>query len=202
VKDSVEIRWIRLGVVAGLSASVLYPVLLFAPLPLAAAGTAAALLGPAIGIGSLGLRQLIVLKDRSVAATLGAIANFTAGALFTAMLLVQLAVRYGVPDGAQGGLVGVWLGLDVAWDTYIGVGTLCFAWAMLRHPRFRWPFALPGFLAGVLVLVLNLYTFPTPPAEAGSVDVGPFVGVWYLAVSVRAWQSLGWARRQLGLLPQ
>ena len=30
-----EIRWIHVGVVGGLCASILYPVLLFAPLPLA-----------------------------------------------------------------------------------------------------------------------------------------------------------------------
>lgn len=31
-----EIRWIQFGIVGGLGASVFYPVLLFAPLPLAA----------------------------------------------------------------------------------------------------------------------------------------------------------------------
>ncbi len=193
-----EIRWIECGVVAGLCASVLYPVLLFAPLPLAATAAAAALLGPAIGVGSLGLRQLIRLHGRSVTASLGAITNFGAGALFTAMALIQLAVRHAGPDSApQRDLIGVWLGLDVAWDVYIGLGTLFFAWSMLGHPRFGWPFALPGFVVGFLVIVLNLYTFPIPPAEAGSFDVGPFVGLWYLAGTVQAWRSIGWARARL-----
>jgi hypothetical protein len=68
---------------------------------------------------------------------------------------------------------------------------------MLRHPCYRLPFALSGFLFGSLVLILNLLTFPTPPAEAGSIDVGPFVGLWYLASTVQAWRSLGWAREKL-----
>ena len=193
-----EIRWIQFGIVGGLGASVFYPVLLFAPLPLAATATVAAFLGPAIGIGSLGLRQLIVLEGRSASATLGAYSNVAAGALFTAMVLVQLAVRHTVSEvAAPPHLVGVWLGLDVAWDVYIGLGTLFFAWAMLGHPRFRWPFALPGFVLGFLVIVLNLLTFPTPPAEAGSIDVGPFVGLWYLAATLQSWRSLGWARERL-----
>jgi hypothetical protein len=196
--NSPEIRWIQVGIVAGLAASVLYPVLLFAPLPLAATAAAAAFLGPSIGIGSLGLRQLIKLRGRSVAATLGAVSNFAAGALFTGMVLVQLAVRHSGSDIApQRDLVGVWLGLDVAWDVYIGLGTLFFAWSMLGHPRFRWPYAVPGFALGILVIVLNLNTFPTPPAEVGSVDVGPFVGLWYLAATLRSWRSIGWAREQL-----
>lgn len=192
-----DIRWILAGIVGGLAASALYPALLFVPLPLVATATAAALLGPSISIGSVGLRYLLALDGRSVAATLGAISNVAAGALFTAMLLVQLAVRSGAEAGAAQALVGVWLGLDVAWDVYIGLGTLFFATAMLRHPRFRWPFAVPGLVLGSAVLALNLATFPTPPAEAGSVDVGPFVGLWYLAATVQAWRSLSWAREQL-----
>jgi hypothetical protein len=177
--DLAEIRWIKTGVVAGLCASLFYPVLLFAPLPLVATAAFGALLGPAIGIGSLGLRQLIRLHGESVAATLGAIHNTLSD------------------SPGSGELVGIWLGLDVAWDTYIGLGTIFFAWAMLGHPRFRWPFAVPGFALGLLVIVLNLHTFPSPPAEAGSVDVGPFVGLWYLAATVQAWRSLGWAREKI-----
>jgi hypothetical protein len=200
--EAVEIRWIQTGVVGGLCASVLYPLLIFAPLPPLTTVALAAFLGPAIGIGSLGLRRLFRVHRKSVAASLGAIHNVLAGALFTAMALVQMAVRLRASDasGASariGEVVGVWLGLDVAWDVYIGLGTLCFAWAMLGHPRFGWPFAAPGFVVGSLVIALNLQTFPAPPAEAGSFDVGPFVGLWYLAVTVQAWRSLGWARERL-----
>lgn len=193
-----DIRWIKAGIVAGFAASVIYPLLLFAPLPLATIAALAAFFGPAIGIGSLGLRALLQVPGRSVAATLGAIHNVLAGTLFCAMALVQLAVKQHVPETSEvNRLVGIWLGLDVAWDIYIGLGTIFFAWAMLGHPRFRWPFAVPGLVVGLLVLVLNLLPFPTPPAEAGSVDVGPFVGLWYLAATVQAWRSLAWARQQL-----
>jgi hypothetical protein len=192
---SVEIRWIRLGIVGGLCASGLYPLLLFVRLPLGVTAAAASLLGPAIGIGSLGLERLIRLHRPSAAASIGAIHNFAAGALFTAMALQQLAVRHHSPDAA-GDLVGVWLGLDVAWDVYIGLGTIFFAAAMFRHPRFRWPFAAPGAVLGTLVIVLNLLPFPVPPAEAGSIDIGPLVGLWYLAATFQAWRSLGWARER------
>ena len=83
--------------------------------------------------------RLLTLKQGSVLASLAAISNFTAGALFTAMALVQLAVKQvagetGVTFSAQ--LEAVWLGLDVAWDVYIGVGTVFFGWAMLSHLDF------------------------------------------------------------------
>lgn len=192
-----RIRMIQAGIIGGLAAGVLYPVLLFVPV-LSIAIAAAAFLGPAIGIGSIGLRQLIVLRQRSVMATLGAVTNVVAGALLTAMLFVQLAARNLVTDSPMDPhLVGVWLGLDVAWDVYIGLGTLLFAGAMVRHARFGWLFAAPGLALGALVIVLNLATFPTPPAEAGSFDIGPFVGLWYVAATVQVWRSLGWARGQV-----
>lgn len=195
MNNAVAIRLIQFGIVAGLATGVLYPVLLLVPV-LWISLVAAAFLGPAIGVGSLGLRQLIDLPDRSAMASIAAIINVTAGALLTAMLLVQLAVRQ-IGTGTDPQLIGVWLGLDVAWDIYIGIGTILFAASMLRHARFGWPFALPGLALGLLVIVLNLVVFPTPPAEAGSVDIGPFVGLWYLAATIQAWRSLGWARQQL-----
>lgn len=194
--DPLDIRWIQVGVIAGLATSVLYPVLLFAPLSLGLTAAVAAFLGPAIGIGSIGLYQLIRFHGPSVAAAIGATHNVIAGGLFTAMALVQLAVRHHSPTATKE-LAGVWLGLDVAWDIYIGLGTMFLAYAMLAHPRFRWPFAAPGILLGLLVIVLNLLPFPVPPAETGSVDVGPLVGLWYLAATIQAWRSLKWANEQL-----
>ena len=73
----------------------------------------------------------------------------------------------------------------MAWDLYVGTGTLAFAWCLLRHPAFRWWLGVPGMAIALLLLGLNVATFPAPPADAGSFDAGPLVGLWYLAVSVR-----------------
>jgi hypothetical protein len=45
--------------------------------------------------------------------------------------------------------------------------------------------AVPGLLVGGLLLIFNMATFPTPPENAGLVDVGPLVGLWYLVVYAR-----------------
>jgi hypothetical protein len=82
-------------------------------------------------------------------------------------------------------LAPVHLGIDVAWDLYIGVGTLLVAVAVRSHRAFGVSFGLTGAVAALALLVLNALTFPRPPANAGLVDVGPAIGLWYLAVSVR-----------------
>jgi hypothetical protein len=192
------LRWIRLGVVSGVATCVIYPSLIFIPLPDRVGAALAASWGPLLGIASLGLCRLLQIERRSMSAQLGAVFNIVAGALVTSMLLVQIAagIRAGGEKTSQD-LVTVWLGLDVAWDIYVGLGTALFAWAMLRHPRFGKSFGIPGLLVAAVLLALNLYTFPQPPAEAGLFDAGPVVGLWYLAVSIQVWRSLGWAREAL-----
>ena len=56
----------------------------------------------------------------------------------------------------------------MAWDLFVGAGTVLFGLALWRHPRFRPLTAGGGILTGLLLLVLNIATFPVPPAEAGS----------------------------------
>jgi hypothetical protein len=197
-ESATTLLWIRLGLLCGFFTCLAYPLAVFAPLPHGVALVLAALLGPALGIACMGLARLLDLAGPHVGSRLGAVLNTVAGALLTAMMLVQIAARRHVPPPeVPPGTVAVWLGLDVAWDVYIGLGTLAFAWAMARHPRFGAGFALPGALIALGLLALNLATFPAPPADAGLVDLGPLVGLWYLAVTVRIAQSLGWARGRL-----
>ncbi|MGA2196388.1 MAG: hypothetical protein ABSH40_14065 [Bryobacteraceae bacterium] len=186
---------VQTGIVAGLFTCLAYPVLVFVPLPKLATTTLAACFGPALGVASFGLRKLLDLKAPLLSSALAWLLNALAGALFSAMALVQMAVHYSAGGEKVSGQVrAIWLGLDVAWDAYIGLGTICFALAMLRHPCFGRVFALSGLAIAVALLVLNFYTFPTPPASAGLVDLGPAVGLWYLIVTVQMWRSLRWAR--------
>jgi len=86
----------------------------------------------------------------------------------------------------------VQLGFDIVWEIFLCLGALCLAWNMRRHPRFGWLFAAPGMVVAVALFALNIATFPVPPGEAGLVDLGPVIGLWYLFVAIRIVTSLGW----------
>jgi hypothetical protein len=185
-------REMRFLFAAGLGACLTYPLAIFAPLPLGLRIVLGLMFGPLLGLGSYGLLRLIEMEAPSTPARIAAASNAIAGALFTAMLSVQAAA--GNDHGRDA--LKVWLGLDVAWDIYIALGTALFGVAMLRHPRFGRAYGVTGLAIAALLFGFNLTTFPTPPANAGLIDVGPFVGLWYLVITIVAWRSLGWAEER------
>ncbi len=195
-------RGVQVGIVAGFFTCLAYPILVFVPLPKPVTTALAACFGPALAVASFGLRRLLDCEKPRVSSGLGVLLNALGGALFSAMALVQMAVGYSLGSEKVSAQVrAIWLGLDVAWDAYIGLGTLCFALAMLRHPRFGRVFAFSGLAIAAGLLALNFYAFPTPPASAGLVDLGPAVGTWYLVVTIQMWRSLRWARESCPSAP-
>ncbi|MGH9369092.1 MAG: hypothetical protein ACRD3M_15625 [Thermoanaerobaculia bacterium] len=52
------------------------------------------------------------------------------------------------------------------------------------HCGFGPVFAWSGMLVALLLLGFNIATFPTAPGDAGLVDLGPAVALWYVAVSI------------------
>ena len=89
------------------------------------------------------------------------------------------------------GVSTVQLGIDVSWDIFLCLATILFGYALLRTRGVERWLGASGILAGSLLLISNLATFPVPPAEAGSVDLGPAAGIWFMLVSVRALWVIG-----------
>lgn len=178
--------WARTAAVAGIAALLSYGLLIAVSAPVAV--QVLLVFGFAFGItlASLGLYHAVAAPVAPRLALVATVANVLAAAQLTAMLLVQLAVRDVAPSPDRA-FVAIWLGLDVAWDLYIGAGTLAMAWCMLRHPRFRVWLAIPGIAIAAVLLVLNVATFPTPPATRAC----PTPALWYLAVSIQM-ARLGW----------
>lgn len=183
--------WALTSGVVGLTTIASYVLLILVPTSAAVSALLASIFSFGWLVAGVGL-YLGVTRD--VAPRLGlvaAIANAAAAVELSAMVLVQMAVKSAVarPDS---GMVAIWLGLDVAWDVFGATGTVLFGLALWRVPRFGPALGLAGILTAGVLLVLNLATFPTPPAEAGLFDAGPFVALWYVLLSVRV-LMVAWA---------
>jgi hypothetical protein len=211
-EKSMDRIWIRIGVYAGLAVSVIYPLMIFVSLPKKLTITLASLFGPLLMLASLGLYFFLRAHRKTVFVQLAVLSNIVASAMFTLMVIVQLSVNLSMDrlmDSAGEGISEatqkwVWqvvdkiqLGMDVSWDIFIAIGTILFAVTVMKHPRFGKIFGLIGFFIGHFLLVFNLATFPTPPGEAGLIDLGPAAGLWYFAAALLILRSLKWFDQQI-----
>lgn len=190
-----DYRWAPVTAVSGIAGVVAYIFALASESSDAFTVVASFIFAFGITLGSVGLYHILGGEKGSPLVLIAAMANVIAAALLFAMLMVQLSVHALVPQ-PDAGIKAVWLGLDVAWDFYIGAGTILFGLSMFGRRGLGAWLAVPGLLIGNLLLIFNVATFPTPPANAGLVDLGPLVGLWYLVVFVRLGASSAFLARQ------
>ena len=196
--------WAEVGSVAGVLAVVAYGIGSAVPLSAPLEAVVVSVFGPGIGLASAGLYEVLRLHRATVSLKIALGANLAASIAITLMLFAQvgfrrwLELKFPTGIGATSGSPayeaanGLQLGLDVAWDVFLAIGTFLFALNMWTHPRFGRAFAIVGGSLTALLLVLNLGVFPEPPESAGLFDPGPLVGLWYLAVAIRIGLSLKW----------
>ena len=203
-------RWIRIAAISGIIACIVYPIMIYVDMPHIPQLILGASFGPALAFASIGLYKILKMQEKSISNEVAVISNILAGAMVTAMIIVQLSVRYsaekylaspGADESVRLTVTRIWdviLGLDVTFDVFIGLGTLLFGIAMLNHPRFGKVIGIAGIIVGgVVILGFNFYTFPDPPKEAGLIDPGPITGLWYLWVVVYVFRSFKWFDEQI-----
>lgn len=200
-------NWIVFGLIAGIIGDLAY-FLAVAPLglPLKTGFLLGSVFGPLLALGFVGLYHFFALYKKTVAIQASALFGVMAGTIVNMMIVVQGAIQLSIPGEARSGLGLAWdgvnaiqLGLDVSWDMYLSFATIFLGAAMFAHPKFGKMWGGATFAIGVGLLILNLLTFPVPPASAGLIDLGPICGIWYLTISIRALASLGWVNQVIAV---
>jgi hypothetical protein len=200
-------RWIKTGIICGILAGISYGVSVAVSLPPQIAYPVFWAFGPLLCASAPGFYFFIKHYRNSIPLQIGTLFLIIAGASVTMMGTMQAAVRvlfrtislegagavtkeawdlaYKVADTIQ-------LGVDVAWDIFIFTSVFLLGFAMLKHPKLGWCFGVPGCLVAFLGLAFNIYTFPYNPGTQGLIDMGPFMGLWFFAVSIKVIFSLKW----------
>jgi hypothetical protein len=196
------LNWINIGIICGLLVSFVYPLLQFIS-NLALGVILAASMGILLSLASVGLYYFIQIHKQTISSKIALISNIIAGALLTQMFLVQLAIKSSKPEIVDESSKWIWsslnhihYGLDVAWDFYIFLGTLLFAISIFKHPKLGKIFSVAGILISLLMIITNIISFPIPPYEE-YIDFGPFIGLWYLAITIKITFSRKWINEQL-----
>jgi hypothetical protein len=166
----------RLGLTAGLAVVALWPILSI--------------------VYCYGLYDFVAAERPTAANRLGFVFAVVAFTTVLAMIVVQLAVDSGIGEVTRGldaqaaatlkrGLRLIDAGLDVTWDLLIGTA-LVFSGIAARKRRGLGPgWAIPSVLLGTGLIVLNVATFPWPPASRGLFDIGPVIGLFEIALAAR-----------------
>ena len=196
------LNWINIGIICGFLVSVIYPLLQFIS-SLILGVVLASSMGILLSLASVGLYYFIQINKNSMAAKIAVFSNIIAGALLTQMFLVQLAIKASKPELIDESSKWVWntvnhvhYGLDVAWDVYIFLGTILFAVSIFNHPKLGKIFSITGILISILMIITNIISFPIPPYEE-YFDFGPFIGLWYLAITIKIALSKNWIHQQI-----
>jgi hypothetical protein len=145
---------------------------------------------------SYGLYSFIAAERESAANRLAFVFAVVAFATVLGMIVVQLAVGAGIGEITKGldepsakalrrGLRMVDLGLDVAWDMLIGTALILWGAAIRQRTGLGPGWAVPSLVFGVALILLNAATFPWPPGDRGLIDIGPFIGLFMLALAGR-----------------
>ena len=203
MKESPELtqHWIKVGGVCGVLSVISYLAAAFAPLPDLLSNVTAFAFGPLLAVGVTGLYYCLALERRGPMIQIATIFGIAGGVTVLIMLTTQQAIFSVIKRSSAGpelsqlkaGLNAVQLGIDVAWDVLICVAVVLFGVAMLRHPRFGRVFGSIGIISALMALSFNLWYFPTPPADANSIDWGPLDALWLLVTFVMLLRSTKWA---------
>ncbi len=175
----------------------------FAPLPAGVGLLLAFAFGPLLALSFLGWHGFLAEKMDGPLLRSACVAGLVAGAMVTAMLVVQVgnnmvrsealaeAASATNPDVVRAAANASWAAvnrvqylLDVVWDIFICTATLLLGWRLLGSTRFGSILGAAGIAAGALLLFFNLRTFPYGPGDVGSIDFGPLVAVWYLVAAI------------------
>jgi hypothetical protein len=206
------IRWVKFGVMSGITADLCYGLAVGVPMPRMLANIVFWSFGPLLIAGTPGTFYFIKQHRNTISLQVGCLFLMLAGLTVTMMAVVQRSVFETFsalrPDEADVSAYAAWsmglesgnavqLGLDIVWDIFILVATVLIAVSIYSHPRLGKVLSITGVGIGLAGLFLNLQSFPTPPGEAGSFDIGPLVGMWFLVITIQIIRNFKWLRESV-----
>ena len=197
--------WVKLGIISGLLSSIIYPGLVFFNLPKGFQVILVMAWGPLLGISAVGAYYFFKLHKETISLKIATVSQVIAGVLVTTMLLIQMAVFSVKPEVVGESNRWIWdsinhvqLGVDVAWDVFLFIALLLLSINMFHHPKFGKIFSITGVIISISFIAFNIASFPTPPGEAGLVDLGPLCGLFALIIIVNILLRFKWINHFAG----
>lgn len=197
MNNNVEIKLIKSGLICGLIASLIFPLWSLIKFPYQLNLILHFAFGPLLVVSFYGIQTFLTKKHDSASLRIGSMFGIIAGVAFCCMTVVQASnlnwindqiteasdqfVKEDLKRNLQS-VFSVQLGLDIVWDIFITASTLLIGISILNISKYSMYYGIFGIIIGLSTLVLNFYTFPVPPRDFGIIDLGPYVGLWFLGL--------------------
>ncbi len=144
--------------------------------------------------------KYIAISNQSTSNQLAFLFTTIAFVLVYIMLSVQIGLKAGIGEAialANGNeketltlilssTEWVHLGIDLAWDMFLGISLLLLAVAIKGPTKFGIWWSIPMAILGLSVIIINLYTLPYSPKSQGFFDIGPLIGTFMIIFAIRA----------------
>jgi len=157
------------------------------------------MLGPAAIFGMVSIYRFLCREKDYLIAELGKVFGIVAFSIWVCVMCIQQGSRiyfkeYLYADAVQAdleiykmvyqGVNTVQFTMDIAFDIFYCLLIILYSILMIKDRFFGKLIGIYGLLTGTGLLVLNLWTFPLPPAESGLIDLGPFTGIYWVIVII------------------
>lgn len=157
-------------------------------------------ISPVAIFGVLSIHSQLASSRNNLSLQLGKVFGISAFVVFEIVMCVQMGTRIfyqerlltsAVDEPSKQlahlvyqGVNSVQFTMDIAFDVFYCLLIMIFSYHMLHEHRFGKAVGGFGIFAGMGLLLLNMWSFPYPPAESGLIDFGPLTGIWWVWVIV------------------
>ena len=198
---SLSNQWVLIGTGAGIIANVLFPVLIFVPLPSYLEVFGAAMFGICYSLIGFGVHHFLKVHKPNLLSQIAALFILISGILFNVMLMVQLTFKgyleifynqvqtkneTDLLDWITKTVDPIHLGLQFSNDFFTACAMILLGLVMFSHRSFGKIWSMTGISIAITLVVVKCYSFPMTPGEKGiPYFLGPLISIWFLAVCIQ-----------------
>ncbi|UCD18218.1 MAG: hypothetical protein JSV44_04715 [Candidatus Zixiibacteriota bacterium] len=196
-------RWVLLGIIFGILANAVFISISIqmeeGALPPKFIYSLAWSFGPMVIVAGMGLYHFLLTRGESVRLQLAKMFMVFGGVCVTIVITVRGVALYEFPgfkpEATDRAAIGAWnhaykaimltqRGVELAWGIFIYMAVILFASAIFAHRTSGKIIGTFGMTIGLLGLFFDFIIWPADPESAGLVNMGPFVGFWFIAVAI------------------
>lgn len=204
-EKNLKSMYIKAGIVMSILAAITYPLYYYWKPGIKIELIIMLLFSLSFAISNVGIYNFLKLHEKRPCLELGFKLSIMSALVFAMAGSIKLSMEtplegilvQGDQSLLYASLDRIFLSLSFLWKMLFGLGLILFAIPGFSHPKLGKIIPSLGVILGLVMLVINFYSFPYSPEEMNIIALGPLVPVWHLLVAIIILLSGNWTRGKL-----